>query len=163
MAILLRPSSPADEPFLAEVYASTRTEELAPVPWSGEQKRAFLRDQFELQHRYYQEHYVGARFDVIERDGERVGRFYIARWPQEIRIVDISLLPAHRNAGIGSALLRELMDECSAHGKRLTIHVERMNRARRLYERLGFTEVADRGVYAMMAWSPPVAGSPPLK
>jgi ribosomal protein S18 acetylase RimI-like enzyme len=155
MAIALRQITAADEAFLAEVYASTRTEELEPVPWPAQQKRAFLREQFDLQHRYYQEHYAGSRFDVIERDGEPIGRLYVARWPQEIRIIDIAVLPAHRNSGIGSALLRELMDECGAAGKRLTIHVERMNPAMRLYERLGFNEVADRGVYAMMAWSPP--------
>ena len=152
MTIALRPITAADEGFLSDVYASTRAEELAPAPWPEEKKRAFLREQFDLQHRYYQQHYAGSRFEVIERDGEPIGRLYVARWPQEIRIVDIAVLPAHRNAGIGSALLRELMDECSAAGKRLTIHVERMNPAMRLYERLGFTEVADRGVYAMMAW-----------
>jgi ribosomal protein S18 acetylase RimI-like enzyme len=154
MGLVLRPISPEDEPFLAEVYASTRAEELAPVPWSDAQKRAFLHEQFTLQHRYYHEHYAGSRFEVIERDGERVGRLYVARWPDEIRIVDIAVLPAYRNAGIGTTLVRELMDECSAAAKRLTIHVERMNPAMSLYLRLGFREVADRGVYAMMEWSP---------
>ena len=152
MAISLRPIGSADEPFLVEVYASTRAEELAPVPWTDEQKAAFLREQFTFQHRYYQENYSGARFDVIERDGDPIGRLYVARWPDEIRIVEIAVLPAHRSTGIGTSLLRELMDECASSGKRLTIHVERMNPAMRLYERLGFREVADRGVYAMMEW-----------
>jgi len=154
MTISLRPITAADEQFLSEVYASTRMEELAPVPWSDEQKIAFLRDQFTLQHRYYQENYAGSRFDVILRDGEPVGRLYVGRWPKEIRIVDIAILPAHRNSGIGTAILRELMDEASAAGRTVSIHVERYNPALRLYQRLGFTEVEDRGVYALMEWTP---------
>ena len=154
MAIVLRPIAPADEPFLEEVYAGTRAEELAQVPWTDEEKRAFVHQQFTAQQRHYQQHYPGSRFDVIERDGERVGRLYVARWPQEIRIIDIALVPAARNAGIGASLVRELMNECDASGKRLTIHVERMNRAMSFYLRFGFTEVADRGVYAMMEWRP---------
>ena len=154
MKLSLRPIGPADERFLFDVYASTRIDELAPVPWTIDQKAAFLWQQFTLQGQYYREHYDGTSFDVILRDGEPVGRLYVARWPQEIRIVDIALLPAHRNAGIGSSFLRELITEATAAGKRLSIHVERFNPALRLYRRLGFSEVADRGVYAMMEWSP---------
>ena len=154
--IALRAIEPADERFLYEVYASTRAEELAPVPWSDEQKAAFLLQQFTAQHRHYQDNYTGASFQVILRDGAAVGRLYVARWPQEIRIVDIGLLPAHRNAGIGSSLLRQIVDEGEAEAKRVSIHVERMNPAMRLYRRLGFVEVADRGVYALMEWSPPL-------
>ena len=154
MPISLRPVEPTDEGFLYDVYASTRTEELAPVPWTDGQKAAFLRQQFTAQHRYYQEHYRDARFEIILRDGEPVGRLYVARWPEEIRIVDIALLPAHRYAGIGSQLLRELLAEGAATGKRVSIHVERFNPAMRLYQRLGFSDVADRGVYVMMEWTP---------
>jgi ribosomal protein S18 acetylase RimI-like enzyme len=152
--IALRPAEPADEHFLYQVYASTRAEELAPVPWPEEQKAAFLLQQFTAQHRHYHDHYIGASFQVILRDGEAVGRLYVARWPKEIRIVDIALLPAHRNAGIGGSLVRELLDEGAATARSVTIHVERMNPAMALYRRLGFVEVADRGVYAMMEWRP---------
>jgi RimJ/RimL family protein N-acetyltransferase len=160
MTISLRPIEPADERFLYAVYASTRTEELAPVPWTDEQKAAFLWQQFTAQHRHYQEHYGDARFEIILRDGEPVGRLYVARWPAEIRIVDISILPAHRNAGIGGRLLRELLAEGEASGKTVSIHVERFNPAMRLYQRLGFREVADLGVYFTMKWTPS-RSSPP--
>ena len=124
------------------------------VQWTDEEKAAFLWQQFTLQqHQYYQEHYDGATFDVILRDATPVGRLYVARWPNEIRIIDIALLPAHRKSGIGTALLNELLAEGTATGKRVTIHVERFNPAMRLYQRLGFSEVFDRGVYAMMEWS----------
>ena len=145
---------PEDQEFLCRLYASTRVEELAMVDWPEHQKEAFLRMQFNAQHAYYQEHYAEASFQVVELDGKPVGRLYVQRWPDEIRLVDISLLPETRGFGLGSTLLRELMDEAEASARPLTIHVEKFNRALRLYERLGFRQAGDRGVYWFLKWSP---------
>lgn len=150
----LRAATDADLPFLLRLYAGTREEELSIVDWPAEQKDAFLRQQFEAQHTWYQEQYAGATFDVVEVDGEPIGRLYVARWPREIRIVDISLVPAHRGHGIGGALLRQLVDEADAGGKPLSIHVERFNPALRLYQRLGFRLREDKGVYLLLQRDP---------
>ena len=64
--------------------------------------------------------------------------------------MDISLLPEHRNRGIGTTLLKELFAESAATEKPVTIHVEKYNPAMRLYERLGFVPIADRGVYLLL-------------
>ena len=136
------------------MYASTREEELRLVDWSDAQKAAFVRQQFEAQDAYYRENYDPATFDVIEVDGEPAGRLYVARWEDEIRIIDIALLPEHRGCGVGTALLRELLDEAAEAGKRLSIHVELNNPAQRLYERLGFAPVEERGVYLLMEARP---------
>lgn len=151
--IRLRPISPADDAFLARLYASSRAEELAITGWSEEQKADFCRRQFDAQSEYYAANYQGAAFQVIERDGEAVGRLYVARWEREIRIVDITLLPEFRGAALGTKLLRELQEEARAAGKSLSIHVERFNRALTLYERLGFRQVEDKGVYLLLEWS----------
>lgn len=151
-AIALRPIVPNDRSFLLAVYASSREPELATVDWDAAQKAAFVRMQFEAQHAYYQEHYAGAAFDVILVDGQQAGRLYVARADDEIRIVDIALLPEYCNRGIGTMLLRGLQSEAAAAGKPLRIHVERFNPALRLYERLGFHPIADRGVYLFMEW-----------
>jgi ribosomal protein S18 acetylase RimI-like enzyme len=150
----LRPASTSDRDFLLRVYASTREEELRLVDWSDEQKAAFVRQQFDAQDAYYREHYDPATFDVIEDDGTPVGRLYVARWEHEIRIMDIALVPEHRGRGIGTALLETLLDEAATTGKRLSIHVEVNNPARRLYERLGFSPVEERGVYVLMEAAP---------
>jgi GNAT superfamily N-acetyltransferase len=151
-AIALRPIVPDDRSFLLAFYASTREPELAAVEWDAAQKAAFVEMQFDAQHAYYQEHYDGAAFDVILVDGQPAGRLYVAREDDEIRIVDIALLPDYCNRGIGTALLSGLQSEAAAAGKPLRIHVERFNPALRLYERLGFTPIADRGVYLFMEW-----------
>src|SRR5712691_549978 len=91
--LTFRPIADADRPFLARLYASTRAEELAPVPWSEEQKAAFLLMQFQAQHAHYQTHYTGADWLIVERAAEPVGRLYIARWAREHRVIDIALLP----------------------------------------------------------------------
>ena len=143
----LRPVTAADEPFLLRVYASTREEELAPVPWTPEQKAAFVAHQFAAQSAHYAQHYTGMSAHVVLVGGEPAGRLLVARWAREIRIVDITLLPQFRGGGAGTVLLRELMDEAREAGKLLSIHVERQNPAMRLYRRLGFRPAAEEGVY----------------
>lgn len=154
--LTLRPITADDADLLCRIYGSTRVEELAVTDWTDEQKETFLHMQFRAQHAYYQENYADADFSVILRGGEPAGRLYVARWEEEIRIVDIALLPEHRNAGIGARLVGELLDEARAreHGRVVSIHVERQNPALRLYERLGFRQVEDKGVYLLMEWEP---------
>ena len=151
--ISLRPITPEDDSFLARVYASSRAEELAVTGWNEQLKAEFCRSQFDAQSAYYAANYPGASFQIIERDGWPVGRLYVDRWEKEIRIVDITLLPEFRGSGIGTKLLRELQEEARSADKSLTIHVERFNPALRLYQRLGFQEVEDKGVYLLMRWS----------
>src|SRR5438034_82899 len=152
--ISFRRIGPDDEPFLYRVYAGTRAEELAPLPWDASQKEAFLRMQFNAQHRYYQEQYPNASFQIILSEGRPIGRLYVNRRTDEICIVDIALLPEHRNAGIGSALMNDLLAEGDQAGKPVRIHVERFNPALRLYQRLGFQRVGDTGVYLLLERSP---------
>jgi ribosomal protein S18 acetylase RimI-like enzyme len=150
----LLPVAAGDREFLYRVYASTRAEELAIVPWDDAQKDAFLRMQFDAQDQWYREQYPRASYEVIVVDGEPAGRLYLNRGEVEIRIVDVALLPEHRGSGVGTSLLRDLIAEADATGKRLTIHVERMNPALRLYERLGFSVAEDKGVYLFLERRP---------
>jgi ribosomal protein S18 acetylase RimI-like enzyme len=145
-----------DRELLLAVYGSTRAEELAQVQWAPGAQEAFLRQQFEAQDAYYREYYSGASFDVIEVEGQGAGRLYVDRWPFEIRIVDIALLPEFRGRGIGETLLRSLISEAETSERSLTIHVEQGNPARRLYERLGFVPVAERGHNTLMSAGPPL-------
>jgi ribosomal protein S18 acetylase RimI-like enzyme len=149
-SLTLRPIGAGDEAFLRQVYASTRTEELARVPWTDARKGAFLQMQFDAQRRDYQRNYPDAAYQVVLRDGRPVGRLYVERREDEIRILDIALLPEHRGAGLGSSLLRGLLAEADREDKPVRIHVERFNPALRLYQRLGFTPIGDSGVYFFM-------------
>ncbi|OCW56917.1 GNAT family N-acetyltransferase [Hoeflea olei] len=155
LGLRLRPMTPEDMGFLHELYASTREWELAPLPWSSEQKAAFVDMQFRVQHSHYMKHYPDALWLIIELEGEAAGRLYLERWPAEHRIIDISLMPAMRNRGFGSALLGDLLDEAAACARAVGIHVEKTNPALRLYRRLGFEIAEDKGVYDLLKWRPP--------
>jgi ribosomal protein S18 acetylase RimI-like enzyme len=150
--IRFRPTTADDVPFLLRVYSSTREDELKVVPWTDDQKAAFLEMQFQAQKQHYEAYYPDCEFLVIEKDGEGIGRLYIERGDEEIRIIEIALLPAHRGSGIGTMLLREIIDEAAASDRAVRIHVEMYNPALHLYRRLGFRETGTNGVYYAMRW-----------
>lgn len=163
MNLTLCPATPADRDLLYRIYASTREEELALTDWDDIQKTAFLTQQFTAQDTHYRAHYPGAVFNLILADDNPIGRLYIHRRRAEIRVMDIALLPPHRNHGYATTLLRGLQTEAATTAKSLTIHVEQFNPALRLYTRLGFRPIAEHGVYLLMEWLPParVAQAPP--
>jgi len=152
--ITLRPVTGADDEFLVSVYAGTRAEELARVPWTAEQKDAFVRMQFAAQKQHYAKEYPQARHEIIAVDGAPVGRLYLDRGEEEFYILDISVLPQHRNAGTGSFLLRQIMDEAAEAGKPASIYVESYNPSLRLFQRLGFHKAGESGFQFLMKWTP---------
>jgi ribosomal protein S18 acetylase RimI-like enzyme len=154
MTIRLRSVLSDDGEFLFSVYASTRIEEMDLVDWTPAQKEAFLRMQFFAQDRYYREVYPMAEYQVILQEDQRVGRLYIHRRSDEIRVIDIALLPECRGRGIGSSLMAQILEGATRNNLPVTIHVERFNPALRLYERLGFRLAEDKGVYYFMKWLP---------
>jgi ribosomal protein S18 acetylase RimI-like enzyme len=91
---------------------------------------------------------------MIERGGERIGRLYLVEWPSQFRVIDITLAEGCRGRGIGRAILEDVQSMAAAAGKRVSIHVEKMNPAMKLYLRLGFERSEDKGVYDLMEWRP---------
>jgi ribosomal protein S18 acetylase RimI-like enzyme len=154
--VRLAPIRTEDAPFLFALYAASRKEELSVTDWSDEQKQQFLAMQFAAQHQAYTTNYPGATLDVLEAGDEKIGRLYVYRGTTEIRIIDIAVVDAHRNRGIGSNLLRSILEEGRSSGRAVTIHVEKNNPALRLYERLGFEITADREAYWFMTATPSV-------
>jgi ribosomal protein S18 acetylase RimI-like enzyme len=137
--------------FLYELYASTRADDMRRlVDWNDGQKQAFVRSQFELQHGHYTKHYPGASLDVVFENGAPIGRLYVYRAANEIRLMEVTILPARRNCGIGGALTREILSEAAGSGRPVVLHVESWNPAMRLYERLGFVAVGEGGVHQRM-------------
>lgn len=152
----LRAANDGDLPWLRDLYASTRAEEMAPVPWPEIAKRSFLDQQFGLQHQHYLAHFGDTDFLAIDH-AERgpVGRYYLQRTAPEHLLVDISLFPALRGSGVGSALIRQSQQDAAALGRGMRLHVQQSNPgARRLYERLGFVIEGAEASHRPMRWSP---------
>lgn len=151
--LTLRPVSDSDEPFLLSLYGSTRQQELAMVPWTTEQKHHFVRMQWEAQKKHYAAEHPNASHVVICSEAGAVGRLYLDRTTEQFHILDISLLPEHRNQGAGSFLLGQIMAEAKRAGKAISIFVETFNPSLRLFERLGFTAIRQEGFHFLMQWS----------
>lgn len=152
--LVLRPESTADAEFLFDLYASTRAAEMAMVDWSEPDKLKFLQMQFHAQSQYYLEQFRSASFDLIELDAGPIGRLYVDEGENEIRIIDIALMPAYYRQGIGSYFLNRLIERSEKRNCRISIHVEQNNPATALYQRLGFRRVSDQGVYWFMQRTP---------
>lgn len=150
--ISLRPATPGDEDFLLDVYASTRLDELEGTGWDDNQKLAFIKMQFLVRERTYPQ--VDSK--IILLNGRPVGRLMVDRNEDAILLRDIALLTEYRNAGIGSRLVHELLQEAGAAGKPVHLHVLAMSPAVRLYERLGFRASGDEAgkAYLEMKWVP---------
>jgi GNAT superfamily N-acetyltransferase len=152
-ALTLRRVGPDDEEFLVALYASTREEELAQVEWAEGQKDQFLRWQYGLQRSEYQTRFPDADYYIVLMDNQPAGRIWIGRDQEQIRLLDIALLPDFQNRGAGTFLLRHLMDEASLARKPLRHMVFVLNSdAHRFYERLGFVIIDDLGAYKHMEW-----------
>jgi ribosomal protein S18 acetylase RimI-like enzyme len=152
--VTLREARADDEAFLYELYASTRAEEMAAWGLSGAQQEMLLNMQFKAQQAHYEAGYADAEHKIILVEGVPAGRIMVLRLEKEITLVDISLLTEHRRAGIGTYLINALLDEARVAGLPVTLHVYKGNPAIRLYDRLGFTVIADAGAYLKMECRP---------
>ena len=149
-----RPVQESDEPFLLKVYASTRAGELALTPWDEAQREAFLKMQFAAQQMHYQKFYPGATHEIILLKDQPVGRLYVVEEEQNFQILDITILPEHRNTGIATPILKDIQAEAAKAGKSVGIYVETFNPSLRLFERLGFSKVEENGIHFLMQWRP---------
>lgn len=154
-AISLRPILPEDAEFLYEVYASTRADELAHVPWSEAQLKMFLKMQLNARDQSYRMYYTGIDDRIILSGNQPIGRLIVVRTDEEIRLADVALLPEHRSGGTGTALIKDLMTEAGNTQRPIRLQVEKPNtQARRLYDRLGFTTTGENITHFQMEYQP---------
>lgn len=146
-SVTLWPISASDQDFLFDVFCSARAELIESLDLPDVQKAQLMRIQFQAQIDAYRNQYPNADFDLLMVDGKRAGNLYAQRGPDDFVLIDITLLPEHRNMGIGGTLVRQLLAEARAAGKALNAHVRKGNPAWRLWQRLGFRLVGDDGVY----------------
>ena len=159
--VQLRPVVATDEKFLFTVYASSRERELEQVEWQEGQKELFLRWQFNLQRAEYEKRFPDAAYHVVLLDKQPAGRIWVGTDEEQIRLLDIALLPEYQKRGIGTALLGRLMREATTSFKALRHMVFVLNdKATRFYERLGFVIIEDLGAYKHMEWRPSQETSP---
>ncbi len=148
--VTFRLAEEKDSDFLSEVYASTRLEELQVTGWPQQQIDEFLRMQFEAQDTFYKQQFPDAHYQIVQYESQDAGRLYLDFREDEVRIVDIALLPEYRGKGLGTKLLNSIIDDAAEKQLNVRIHVEKNNPALNLYLRLGFEKTDDKGVYWLM-------------
>lgn len=160
--IQLRPVEEKDDSFIETVYGSTREDELNLTNWTEQQKKAFVSMQSMAQLAEYKRNYPGAAWQIILYKKQAAGRFYTWENDNEIRLIDITLLPLFRGKGIGTFLLQELIKKSNNVQKKISLHVEPRNRALQLYRRSGFIHIKNNGRHYYMERNPEVLSKPPV-
>ncbi len=153
MELNFSPVTSSDEAFLLALYSSVRADEMAMVPWSDEQKSTFLKMQLDAQHKHYTEKYPQGSFQIIKADEKNIGRLYTCELDDEMRIIDISIMPEFRGKGIGAKIISDILRDAA---KPVRIYLESFNPSQSLFERMGFEPVSDEGIYQL--WEKKVFG-----
>jgi ribosomal protein S18 acetylase RimI-like enzyme len=158
-----RPARDGDEPFLDALYEGTRREEVLAWGVDAAFAHTFLTDQARVQRRAYAMQYPAAEHRILLVQDAPAGRLIIDRGA-DWALIDISVLPALRGKGLATWALRPLLDEASAADRVVQLLVAPTNPARRLYERLGFMEVAlpSGSSAAQPSPSAPALGAAPM-
>jgi ribosomal protein S18 acetylase RimI-like enzyme len=155
--VALRPETAADLALSRAIYAATREQELALVPWTPAQREAFLAQQFDAQRQHYRAHHPRAQWSIVVVDGADAGRLYLDQAPDTLLLIDIALLPTYRGRGIGRRLMAGVLARSEGAGIAIQLHVEHDNPALHWYRRLGFVVDGDTGVYWRMRRQPGAA------
>ena len=150
MNVVLRDSDASDAEFLIGLYRESRMDELAAAGLGEEQIGPLIAMQYNARRQVHGAKYPDARDSIILMDGEKVGRLLIAELDEEIRLVDISVMRGFQGKGIGTVIVRRLLDSAAESSKPVRLQVAMLNPAKRLYERLGFATIGEEGGYFLM-------------
>lgn len=158
-AMRLRPERAEDHDFRYQLFCDSRLPEWYVVEIDPAKRVQLMEHQFRAQTETYLGRFPRARFDIIELDGERIGRIVVNRPGPYLHLVNHNIVPALRNKGLGTTIMRALMDEARAAGIPFRLKVASSNDpSLRLYLRLGFVPIADIPAYIELEWPPPTPG-----
>ncbi|MBV9671813.1 MAG: GNAT family N-acetyltransferase, partial [Verrucomicrobia bacterium] len=137
-SLSLRPVQTDDEDLLFELFKDSRKEELDLTHWGANEKDCFLRWQYKLRNASFQNQFPASNHWIILADQRPIGSYRVQLDRTELRLIDIALRAEERGKGIGTILLRRLINESIATDKPIRLHVEQRNRAFQWYIRFGF-------------------------
>jgi ribosomal protein S18 acetylase RimI-like enzyme len=151
----VRNAEPEDEPLLFALFFEVKAAEFAATGLAEAQFLPLIEMQYRGRKLTYEAQYPEAEsLILIGEDGKPAGRLLLDRKPDCWRVVDIAVLASRRGRGLGTRVLTQCKERCSAAGVRLELQVAAGNPARRLYEQLGFQITRGNAVSVEMAWSP---------
>jgi ribosomal protein S18 acetylase RimI-like enzyme len=153
--LTLRPEHEDDQAFRYDLFCASRPPEWEMAQLAPQLRAQLNRHQFAAQTGSYRTQFAKARFDIIALGGERIGRIVVDRPGDELHIVDQAIVPHMRGKGLGTSIMRRLMDEAAAARVPVRLTVGSSNDpSLRLYLRLGFVPTGAVPMYIEMRWTP---------
>ena len=153
--LILRPERPEDQIFRFQLFCDSRGPEWSRVALPRPVFNQIMDHQFDAQTRTYAQRFPAARFDIAELDGRRIGRIVVNRPGDHVHIIDQAVIPERRGQGLGTAMMRFLMDEATVLNQPVRLKLASDNDPSwKLYDRLGFRQVAEHNAYIEMEWRP---------
>ena len=137
---LLRPAYDEDFDFLYGLHRVT-LKPYVDATWGWD--AAFHRERFTA-------NFKPEKWQVVVVDGRDVGGLALETRDDELFLSGIYILPDYQNRGLGTTLLRDLLAQAERSGLPVSLQVLKVNPARRLYERLGFTVVGETETHYQM-------------
>jgi ribosomal protein S18 acetylase RimI-like enzyme len=154
-AVRLRPEREDDRDFRYRLFCDSRQPEFAVV-LPPDVFQQVMAHQFQAQTVSYRGQFPQARFDIIELDGRPIGRIVVDRPGDRLHLIDQAIIPELRGRGIGTAIMRALMDEAAARRVPVVLEASSSNDpSMRLYLRLGFVVTEITELYIELTWTPP--------
>ncbi len=102
------------------------------------------------QRQHFEKKWGSETFEIVEEAGRRIGALSVSRTHEEVRIVEMQLLPESQGKGIGTALLERELRFADERALPVRLQVLRANRARTLYERFGFRVTGETDTHFLM-------------
>jgi GNAT superfamily N-acetyltransferase len=148
MPLTLRPADETDRDFVRLIYFSTQRHIIeALFGWRGD----------DVEEEKFASFYDMSATSIIVYDGVDVGWTTVQTRPDHIELEHLYLTPARQGHGIGSNIVHSLIEHAQVAALPLRLATAKMNRARRLYERLGFVETETDEFKVYMEWRSPIA------
>ena len=107
--------------------------------WDATEHEAKFRERFDV-----------TTISIVQVDGCDVGYVKVEREADHDFLAGIYLAATHRNHGLGTAILEDVLERCRRAGRVLRLRVLRPNPARKLYERLGFRVTGETETHFQM-------------
>jgi ribosomal protein S18 acetylase RimI-like enzyme len=142
--IALRPSTSEDSDFLYNLRRAALQQYVANT-WGWDEA---------WQRNYFQQHFNPEECQVIMFQGTDVGVLSVRKRETEVFLNFIEVLPEYQNQGIGTAVIKSILEEAHHTGQPVSLQVMKVNPARSLYERLGFLTTGETATHYLMRATP---------
>lgn len=141
MSVSLRTVTAQDSEFAYRVKKAALSEYVRQV-WGWDENE---------QQRLHERRFASQDFKVIVEAGADVGILALSHEPDCLKVNQLLLLPEFQGKGIGTACMRQVLDDAARRGLPVRLQVLKVNgRAIAFYRRLGFVDTGEDDTHIQM-------------